>query len=215
MGRLFNGTSRLYMEGLLQVGAVPILLATLPQLIEDYAVQIDAGLFTGGVDLHPRIYGEHPRSGLGVTDDERDDFEVGLYHALRRQGKPVFGICRGIQLINVSEGGTLHQHLPSVPEVWIDHTQRANPPAIGHEIELIPESVLGRLYGSKALVNSYHHQAVNRLASTMGVVALSPDGLIEAVEGNNTIAVQWHPELMLPAHPSALYTFQAFMSLLQ
>ena len=215
MGRLFNGTSRLYTEGLVQAGAVPVLLATLPELVEEYAARIDAGLFTGGVDLHPRLYGEHPRPGLGVTDDERDDFEGGLYRALRRQGKPIFGICRGIQLINALEGGTLHQHLPAVPELWIDHTQRAAPPAIGHEIELLPESVLGRLYGPKALVNSYHHQAIDRLASTLNAVAWAPDGLVEAVEGNNTLAVQWHPELMLPAHASALHPFQAFMSLLQ
>lgn len=214
LGRLFNGASRRYMEGLEEAGALPLLLPNLPDLADEYAQRLDAILFTGGVDVHPRHFGQHPRRGLGVVDEERDSFEMALFHSARRLGKPVFGICRGIQLLNVLEGGTLHQHLPEVATAWVDHAQQGSPPALGHEVTFTAGSLLGELHGEKAFVNSYHHQALDRVAPTLRVTALAPDGIVEAVEGENLIAVQWHPELLLTAHPEALQTFRAFLRLL-
>ncbi|MFC4424594.1 gamma-glutamyl-gamma-aminobutyrate hydrolase family protein [Deinococcus navajonensis] len=213
LGRLFNGVSRRYAEGLTAVGTLPVMLPTLPDLAETYAAQVDAVLLTGGVDVHPRHFGQHPVRGLGVVDEERDAFEAALYHAARRLGKPVFGICRGIQMINVLEGGTLHQHLPEVAGIWVDHTQLATPPALGHEVIFAPGSRLGEEHGPRAFVNSYHHQAIDRLAPTLQAVAWAPDGLIEAVEGEGLMAVQWHPELLLSRHRHALASFQAFRKL--
>ncbi|RJF69011.1 gamma-glutamyl-gamma-aminobutyrate hydrolase family protein [Deinococcus cavernae] len=215
LGRLFNGTSRRYMEGLEAVETLPVLLPNLPELAESYARQLDAVLFTGGVDVHPRHFGQHPRRGLGTVDEGRDAFEIALYRAARQLGKPTFGICRGVQLLNVLEGGTLHQHLPDVPEAWVDHAQQASPPAVGHEVQFTPGSLLAECHGvQKVFVNSYHHQALDRLAPTLRCAAVAPDGIVEALEGEGLIAVQWHPELTFAAHPDTQGTFRAFRRLL-
>ena len=215
LGRLFNGTSRRYMEGLEAVDTLPVLLPNLPEQAAEYARRVDAVLFTGGVDVHPRHFGQHPRRGLGVVDEVRDAFEIALYHEARRLGKPVFGICRGVQLLNVLEGGTLWQHLPDVEAAWVDHAQMASPPTLGHEVQFTSGSVLAEYHGTeKVFVNSYHHQALDRVAPSLRAVAVAPDGIVEAVEGQNLLAVQWHPELLFAAHPEALGTFRAFRSLL-
>ncbi|MFC4454056.1 gamma-glutamyl-gamma-aminobutyrate hydrolase family protein [Deinococcus sonorensis] len=210
----YTGTSRAYTEALLAVGAIPVLLPSLPDLAPDYAAQMDAILLTGGVDLHPRHYGQSPRRGLGEVDEVRDAFEIALYRAAREHDKPVLGICRGMQVMNVLEGGSLHQHLPDVPGVWADHAQVARAPTLGHEISFVAGSALGRTHGSQALLNSYHHQAVDAVAPTLTVTASAPDGVVEALEGDGLMAVQWHPELLFVRHPAALGTFTAFMTLL-
>ncbi|WP_412030109.1 gamma-glutamyl-gamma-aminobutyrate hydrolase family protein [Deinococcus yunweiensis] len=214
LGRGFNGTSRSYAEALEAVGGVPLLLPTLPELAATYAAAVDAVLLTGGVDVHPRYFGAHPVRGLGQVDEERDAFEAALYREARTLGKPVFGICRGIQMITVLEGGTLWQHLPDAPEVWADHAQTSRPPTLGHEVTFVPGSALHTQHGDANLVNSYHHQAIDVLTPTLTAAAHAPDGVVEAVEGDGVIAVQWHPELLFRTHPHALGTFRAFMTLL-
>ncbi|WP_309569912.1 gamma-glutamyl-gamma-aminobutyrate hydrolase family protein [Deinococcus sp.] len=215
LGRHFNGTSRGYAEGLAAVGALPLLLPTLPDVAAEYVWRVDAVLLTGGVDVHPRHFGAHPLPGLGDIDEERDAFEAALYREARAQGKPVFGICRGLQLINVLEGGTLWQHLPDAPGVWVDHAQVARPPSLGHDVTFVPGSALHAEHGERAFVNSYHHQGLDTLAPTLRAAAHAPDGLVEAVEGDGVIAVQWHPELLFTVHPHALGTFRAFMTALR
>lgn len=213
LGRLFNGTSRYYAEGLSAVGALPVLLPNQPELALEHARRLDAVLFTGGVDLHPALYGEEPRRGLGVVDETRDAFEVALYRAAREAGKPTFGICRGFQLINVLEGGSLIQHLPDAPQYWADHSQQATPPVLGHAVTLSGE--LARAHGGDTLrVNSYHHQGLRELAPGLRASASAPDGLVEAFEGEGIVAVQWHPELTFAAHPETLGSFRAFMAAL-
>ena len=214
LGRFFNGTSRAYAEALEAVGGVPLLLPTLPELAATYAASVDAVLLTGGVDVHPRHFGAHPVRGLGEVDEERDAFETALYREARALSKPVFGICRGVQMINVLEGGTLWQHLPDASQFWADHAQASRPPTLGHEVTFVPGSVLHAQHGERTFVNSYHHQALDVLAPTLTATAHAPDGLIEGVEGDGVIGVQWHPELLFRTHPHALGTFRAFMSLL-
>lgn len=210
----FNGVSRRYAEAVRLAGGIPLLLPNLPEVAADYATRVDAVLLTGGVDVHPRHYGQAPRRGLGEVDEERDAFEFALYRAARDLGRPVLGICRGMQVLNVLEGGTLHQHLPDVPGVWADHAQVARPPALGHEVAFVASSGLGRAHGGAAVLNSYHHQAVDEVAPTLRVTATAPDGVVEGVEGDGVIGVQWHPEMLLTRHPHALATFTAFMALL-
>ncbi len=212
--RGFHGTPRHYAEAVQQTGGTPVLLPLLPELATEYAGRVDAVLLTGGVDLHPRHYGQTPIRGLGEVDEERDAFEVTLYRAARSLGKPVFGICRGMQVMNVMEGGTLHQHLPEVPCVWADHAQVARSPTLGHEVAFTAGSLLGQAHGGVALLNSYHHQGVDQLAPTLRATGTAPDGLIEGVEGEGLLGVQWHPEVLFERHPHALGTFTAFMTLL-
>ncbi|MBB5362929.1 gamma-glutamyl-gamma-aminobutyrate hydrolase family protein [Deinococcus humi] len=212
--RTHHGLSRRYSEAVEQVGGLPTLLPNLPDLAADYAAQVDAVVLTGGVDVHPRHFGQHPRRGLGEVDEARDAFETELYRAARALGKPVLGICRGVQMINVLEGGTLHQHLPDVQWAWADHAQRVHASTLGHEVTFTPGSLLGGTHGDRALVNSSHHQAIDEVAPTLQVTALAPDGVVEALEGDGVIGVQWHPEVLFQAHPHALGTFTAFMRLL-
>ncbi|GGR20231.1 gamma-glutamyl-gamma-aminobutyrate hydrolase family protein [Deinococcus ruber] len=211
----FHGTPRHYAQAVAHVGGSPVLLPTLPELAEDFATRIDALLLTGGVDIHPRYYGQVPRRHLGEVDEERDAFESALYSAVRGLGKPVLGICRGMQLINVFEGGSLHQHLPEVASLWADHAQVGRAPTLGHTVEFVPDSRLGQAHPGTALVNSYHHQAVDVLAPGLRCTATAPDGATEAIEGEGLLGVQWHPELLFERHPHALGTFTAFMSLLK
>lgn len=209
-----NGVPRRYAEALRLAGGLPMLLPNLPELAADYASQLDAVVLTGGVDAHPRHCGQAPRRGLGEVDEVRDAFELALYRAARALGKPVLGICRGMQMINVLEGGTLHQHLPDVPGVWADHAQAARPPVLGHEVSLRPGSLLERAHGGVALVNSYHHQGVDAVAPGLTVTATAPDGVIEGIEGDGLLGVQWHPEMLLSRYPEALAPFRAFLELL-
>lgn len=214
-GRPLNGLSVLYAQGITAAGGLPVLLPNLPEQAEAYAQQLDAVLFSGGADLHPRLYGKEPERDLGETDDARDDFETALYHATRKLGKPVFGICRGLQLINALEGGTLHQHLPSVEGVWVGHSQVVSPPALGHSIRFTEGSRLAQTHAPEIRLNSYHHQGIDRLAPTLQATAHAPDGLIEGVEGEGIVAVQWHPEMIFSKYAEALGAFVAFMALLK
>ncbi|GEM49928.1 gamma-glutamyl-gamma-aminobutyrate hydrolase family protein [Deinococcus cellulosilyticus] len=214
--RLFNGTSRLYAQGVLDAGGSPVLLPNLVDAAELYVKQLDAILFSGGVDLHPGFYGEEPVLGLGEIDEERDAFEVALYHAARKAGLPILGICRGMQVINVFEGGSLYQHLPNHPEFWGDHSQKALPPNLAHEVVIEEGSVFAAYHPElRVRVNSYHHQAVKTLAPTLQVAARSTDGLVEAYQGEGIFAVQWHPELTFQKHPHHLAPFRILMEMLK
>ena len=114
----------------------------------------------------------------------------------------------------VFEGGTLHQHLPEVPGFWADHAQVGHAPTLGHAIAFLPDSQLGRSHTGSSLMNSYHHQAVDVLAAGLTCTATAPDGVIEGVEGEGMLGVQWHPELLFERRPHAVGTFTAFMDLL-
>lgn len=215
LARGVNGAPRRYAEAVELAGGIPVLLPNLADVAADYAGRVDAVLLTGGVDVHPRHFGQTPKRGLGEVDEERDAFETALYQAARTLGKPVLGICRGMQLMNVLEGGTLHQHLPDVPHAWVDHAQVARAPGLGHEVHFVRGSFLERAHGSAAFLNSYHHQAVDVVAPTLRVTATAADGIVEGVEGEGLIGVQWHPEMLFTRHPHALGTFTAFMGLLR
>lgn len=173
-------------------------------------------LFSGGVDPDPEIWGADHESGLGEVDALRDAFELELYAAARETKKPMMGICRGFQLLNVAEGGTLHQHIPNAHGLWADHRQTAIPPVLGHRVRVVGGTRLSSAHGVETLrVNSYHHMGIKDVAPGLSVAAYAPDGLVEAIEGNQILAVQWHPELLFEAHPEHLAPFKAFMGMVQ
>ncbi|MBB6098877.1 putative glutamine amidotransferase [Deinobacterium chartae] len=213
LGRLFNGTSRRYAEAVARAGGLPVFLPVLPGTAAAHVHYLDGLLLSGGVDVDPYLYGEAPRRGLGEVDFERDAFERELYAAAREAAVPVLGICRGMQLINVLEGGTLCQHLPDHPEYWADHAQVARPPALAHEVTLRPGTQLFARHGQTLRVNSHHHQGVKDLAPTLVASATAPDGLIEAFEAPGLLAVQWHPELLFENHPEHLMPFETLVAL--
>jgi putative glutamine amidotransferase len=214
--RLWNGTSLTYARGVLQAGGLPVFLPVLHGTQSLQLETLDGVLFSGGVDVDPEYFGQDHEAGLGEIDPKRDEFELELYALARAAKKPILGVCRGFQLINVAEGGTLYQHLPNVAGIWADHAQTAAPPAYGHRARLAAGSKLEQAYGSEAIrINSFHHQGVKDPAPGLTVNAWSPDGLVEGLEADGLLAVQWHPEMMFEAHAEHLAPFKVLVGMCQ
>jgi putative glutamine amidotransferase len=204
-----------YAEAVARVGGLPLLAPNLtPELAETYLEGADGLILTGGVDVDPELYGADPHPMLGLVDRARDLFEGALYTAARARGVPVLGICRGHQLINVIEGGTLHQHLPALPGT-LQHEQLELGGAPSHRIRLEPGTPLAAAFGAETVrCNSFHHQAVDRLGAGLRAVAWSGDGIVEALEstsGSFVLGVQWHPEMSFDDYPEHLAPFTVFM----
>lgn len=182
-----------------------------PSLVDAYLDNVDGVLFTGGVDLDPNHYGRQPAQGPGKVDPQRDAFELPLYRCAHDRGVPVLGVCRGIQLINVAAGGTLHQHLPDL-DGTLQHSQVDSDGAPTHRVDLEPDSHLARRLARRELrVNSYHHQAVDRPGQGLRVVARAQDGVIEAIEaseGGFVLGVEWHPEMSFSQYSEHLLPFE-------
>lgn len=189
-----------YLDGIRQAGGLPVMLPLThdPDEIAQLAGLCCGFLLTGGHDVSPARYGQAPLPGLIADCPARDEMEQAvLAHALA-QDKPVLGICRGIQLINVLLGGTLYQDLPRQHPSAVTHHQRPPYDVPSHTVRLVPGTPLHDLLGQDTLaVNSYHHQAIDRLADGLTAMAYAPDGLVEAVclpSQRFLWAVQWHPE---------------------
>lgn len=207
-------TGRNYSLAAAAVGLLPTMAAAIdPALAADYAAAHDGLLLTGGADVDPGAFGAVPHPDLGQVDERRDQFELSLYAAFRAAGKPVLGICRGVQLINVAEGGTLHQHLPAVAGTF-QHGQRDLRGEPLHPVSLEADSALGRAFGRSLIkTNSYHHQAVDSVGAGLRVVARAGDGVVEALEaqgGSFVLGVQWHPEMSFQQWPEHIAPFRAF-----
>ncbi|WP_041436873.1 gamma-glutamyl-gamma-aminobutyrate hydrolase family protein [Thermus oshimai] len=195
----FYGVRTPYLEALVQVGLTPVLLPPQdPEGVERLLPHLDGLLLPGGVDVDPALYGEEPGPGLGEVHPERDALELRLARYAAKEGMPLLGICRGLQVLNVALGGSLHQDLQSP----IQHYQKAPWGTLGHSVRQVGKSPLEGLFPETFRVNSYHHQGVKALGQGLRPVAVAPDGLVEAVvlEGHPLfLGVQWHPEL-LPSH---------------
>lgn len=215
LGRPWQGTAAYYPRGVHEAGGVPILLPIIPGSERDQMQGLDGLLLTGGADVDPGMYHAHHERGLGEVDPLRDAFEAELYAAAREANLPVLGICRGFQIINVLEGGTLHQHIPNVEGLWVDHVQPSGPGVLGHSVKLDSGSLVSRTYAGAVdlRVNSYHHQGVRDPAPSLVVSAWAPDGLVEALEGPNLLAVQWHPEMLFDGHPAHLAPFRGLVGM--
>lgn len=210
-------TGRNYSQAIIRAGGLPVMMPNVdPALAADYAASADGILFTGGVDLDPVTYAQEPLPQMGSIDGERDAFELALYQAARSRQLPILGVCRGAQLINVAEGGTLHQHVPLVSQS-LNHAQPDIDGEPYHAVNLKEGSLLARAYATTRIrTNSYHHQAVDRPGRGLLASAHSSDGLIEAIEGDPEdgflLAVQWHPEMSCERHPEHLAPFLAFLA---
>ena len=168
--------------------------------LEDYARWLDGLVLMGGSDLWPGSYGEEPLDPRWHGDRVRDAYEMALARAFIAQGKPVFGVCRGLQLLNVAFGGTLWQDIATQRPEALKHRDAALYDQLFHRVDFEPGSRLAQLYAGQAgaVVNSVHHQGIKDLAREFVVEARAPDdGSIEAVRWQGpgyVAAVQWHPE---------------------
>jgi putative glutamine amidotransferase len=185
-----------YAEQVAAVGGIPVLLPPLPGIAAAVG-RLDGVLLTGGGDIDPGLYGARPHPATSRVSQPRDAAELEVLDAAVAAGKPVLGVCRGMQLVNVARGGTLCQHLPG------DAGHTPVPGTFGsHPVRIAPGSRLAGILGANgagADVPTAHHQAIDRLGDGLVATAWSEDGIIEAVEradagGEFFVAVQWHPE---------------------
>lgn len=208
-----------YMEGIRLAGGIPIILPLKAQ--EDEIAQVvrmcNGFLFTGGQDVDPALYGAPRSEKCGLANHDRDVLEQRIFEYALTADKPVFGICRGIQLINVLCGGTLYQDLPTEYKGTKKTEHHMQPPydVACHQVEIISNTPLENVLKKSTLsVNSYHHQAIKDLAENLKPMAISEDGLVEAVymPGKRFIqAVQWHPEFIYLVDEDACKLFEAFV----
>jgi len=187
-----------YPDRVAKAGGIPVLLPPVPGISEVMG-RLDGLVLSGGGDIDPAGYGAEPHPETTSVRPHRDAAEAELLSAAIRRGLPVLGICRGLQVINVAMGGSLHQHLPDV----VGHHGHASAPGSygAHPVRVKDGSQLAGILGRTQVdeVPTQHHQAVQRLGDGLTAVAWSDDGLIEAVELDTpgcpfTVAVQWHPE---------------------
>lgn len=212
-GRFFLGG--MYVEAVQAGGGIPVLLtppgdsASLDRLTK----AVDGLVLSGGTDVDPVYFGEEPIFGGGEICPERDAFELALAGAALASGIPLIGICRGMQVINIAAGGDIYQDIGSqLGDPLIKHFQQAPRWHPTHEIKVLPGTSLASILGSGPVrVNSYHHQAVRKVAPGFIVSARSGDGVIEAVESPGhlfALGVQCHPEALWKRHPLFLNLFK-------
>jgi len=202
-------------------GALPLIVPSIdtPLAVADILDSVDGLLFTGAPsNVAPSHYGATPRPGTEL-DEFRDATTLPLLRAAIAAGKPLLAICRGFQELNVALGGSLHQHVHELPG-RLDHREPQNVSrdveyAPAHAVTFIPDGVLARLSGlEQAMVNSLHHQGVDRLAPGLKAEAHAPDGQIEAVSLPGAkaflLGVQWHPEWAFAYDPLSRAIFAGF-----
>jgi putative glutamine amidotransferase len=215
--------SQQYVRVLVGAGAIPWII---PLIQNDVATlrgiydRLDGVFLPGGVDLHPSAYDERPNDQCGRTDPARDEIELTLTRWAMEDRKPLLAVCRGIQVVNVAAGGTVHQDLATQRPGIIKHDYfprrgQYTRDLLVHDVEVTRDSRLGSLLGGPRVpVNSMHHQGIKQLAPGLRPTAYAPDGLIEGLESPNghfLLGVQWHPEALVERDPRMQRLFTAFI----
>jgi putative glutamine amidotransferase len=190
-----------YAQSVARAGGLPVWL-TREAEPDELAASLDGVLIAGGQDIDPRRYGGVPGRRSTILDPARDQFEIDLVLAAIRRRRPVLGICRGTQLINVALGGSLINDLAvgdGASHAFLGYPAWHR----SHGVSLRAGSRLAEMLGENATVNSYHHQCVDRLGDGLVATAFAPDGVIEAIElpSADVIGVQWHPEMLHEPDP--------------
>jgi putative glutamine amidotransferase len=191
--------NQVYVDAVVRAGALPLVLPILePSWVGAALDGIDGLLLSGGGDVDPTRYGAVAVPEVGGVDARRDAWELALAEAAMLRDKPILGVCRGSQLLNVACGGTLVQHLGGTTDQI--HRDEPRSHEVAHAVAVAADSLLARVLGTERVgVNTLHHQAVDVVAPGLRAVAWADDGTIEAVEGvqHRALSVQWHPELLV------------------
>lgn len=223
-GPSFSGYERAYVnndyvKAVIKAGGVPIILPIVDD--EDFIIEqiktVDGILITGGGDINPLDYGEEPCEKLGYVLPERDKFDFLVIKIASKLNKPILGICKGLQALNVALGGTLYQDLSYIDGCYIKHMQDTRSNAISHTVRIVKNTKLHKIFGDKVITNSFHHQAVKDLAPDFKISALSKDGVVEGIEKQGEdfiVGVQWHPEMLAAnGNLDMLKLFKTFISI--
>lgn len=205
-----------YINAVIKAGGIPCLIPfTVDEsLLEQYSEEFDGFLFIGGVDVSPSNYGENPSKELGFTSLRLDEYHLTLLKKVLYAKKPILGICRGNQLLNVALGGTLYQDMSEFPDKTIKHVQETDYGDISHKVTIMSGTSLFSCFGESVWTNSYHHQSVKDLGRNLIISAKSDDGVVEAIEMQDYpygVGIQWHPEAMLIKSDSMLPLFKSFL----
>jgi putative glutamine amidotransferase len=208
-----------YIRAVQAAGGIPVLLT--PHFTAEAQAalwkRLDGLVLTGGGDIEPSRFGEVGHPTVDEVSPARDDLELGLTRRAVAEDVPLFAICRGIQVLNVSLGGTLVQDIPSEWPNALSHAQSAPRHEATHAVKIMGEGThLGRVLGALEIeVNSLHHQAIKQLGDGLREVAWAPDGIVEGVEmpgeGRFVVGVQWHPEELITHDQAARNLFDALV----
>lgn len=191
-----------YTKSIIAAGGIPVILPVTSDLdtIKGQLELLDGLLLSGGVDINPQYYGQDFKENMGVISPERDEGEFLLLDEFYKTGKPILGICRGHQLLNVFKGGTLFQDLKYSGKDYLKHRQDFYPELAVHKVKIVDEdNILAKLYGKEVLTNSFHHQSVDKLGKDLTLIATTEDGIVEAFQMKShkfLYGIQWHPEMM-------------------
>jgi len=199
-GIMSAGTRNTYIQAVLDAGGLPVLVPDAPEdVLRAVFARLDGVLLPGGVDIDPAEFGETPHPLLGKVDRERDHLELTLCRWALAEDKPLLGICRGIQALNVAAGGTLYQDIPAQYPTSVTHSTTGEARGfLAHDVLIERGTRLAALLGADPLPsNSWHHQAVKDVGRGLIVTAQAGDGIVEAMEAPGlrfAVAVQFHPE---------------------
>lgn len=206
-------------QAIKQAGGLPIILPNLTEEdeINEYVQTVDGLYLTGGYDVNPMEFGEEPHQYLGTVTPKRDIFEIEMIHKMLELKKPILGVCRGCQILNIAVGGDMYQDIyGQIDEELLQHAQKAPTAHGSHFVNVLKGSLLHQLTGLEKLsVNSRHHQANRKVIDTFQVSGKANDGIIEAIESTEqpfVLGLQWHPENMAMKNDEpSLKIYQGFI----
>lgn len=198
-------------------GGIPIIIPFIRSsaIAKEYAAMCQGFLFCGGDDIAPLLFGEQPQIPIGTINMNFDIFQIILLRYIMKLRKPIFGICRGMQVLNVALRGSIYQDMSLYPGHTLQHMQiNSNRQEVSHRIKIKRKTKLYKILGPTLYTNSFHHQAIHKLGKGITATAWSNDGIIEGIEHMHSsfvIGVQWHPECMVLNSKPMGRLFQEFI----
>ena len=207
-----------YVKAVVRAGGVPVILPIgIEQDVKQLSTMLDGLVLTGGGDIDPMLFGEEPHKHLVDVSPSRDSIEMAIVQEMLKVNKPIVGICRGLQIINIALGGNMYQDIYSQRDVpLLQHAQKAHRSHQSHFVQVKEGSLLESIAKSEQIkVNSYHHQAVKDVPLPLIISGVASDGIIEAIESIEhafVLGVQWHPEALADNEETvSLQLFEKFL----
>ncbi|WP_373898176.1 gamma-glutamyl-gamma-aminobutyrate hydrolase family protein [Haloimpatiens sp. FM7315] len=217
-GGMFPGYERAYVnddyvQAVVKAGAIPVVIPMVydEKVIRKQLESVDALIMSGGHDVNPLLYGEEPSQKLGSILPKRDDFDLCVIKIAMEMKIPMLGICRGHQMINVANGGTLYQDLSLIEGCYVKHNQGFLSNVPTRSVDIKENTKLYEIFGKQVTTNSFHHLAVKDVAPGFKKAAVAKDGVVEAIEKEGdyfVLGIQWHPEMMAKNNEKMLNIFK-------